>query len=654
MGFNSLIDTVTLALLKDRGFLWGANNPHLKAIWVTVRRAPKGLAQSFGNTMIGTDANPAAIICEVLENRRWGIGVPAAEIDAAAFTRAHQTLEAEGFGLSMLLVGQSEAETFISSVQDHIDAVVFVNPRTGQHSIRLIRDDYDPENLREVNPSNAKMVRFHRPGWGETVNEMKVMWTNPANEQEESVTLQDLGNISQQNGEVIQGTRNYYGVRDRDLAVRLCARELRKTSYPAASCVVRMLREAWDLAPGDVVRLVWPDHGILGAVMRVAEVDYGEPGDSYIGVTMSEDVFSLPLTAYSTPPTSGWVDESQPPLPMTYAHVFTLPAYFVARLGDTPVADLAYPEVATAVLAVSTQQDSWAFELLERTTAANGDLEWENAGVRQIMGRTVLAEAIPAEPRTTISTLNRIYGVHGPTVSGFVLIGSGEDEELCLIDSIDEDGLHLLRGVLDTTPKAHPGGAAVWFMQPSAEILDESPNADGELVEYKLLTQTSRATLPEEDAPIVSAVMSGRPHYPNRPANVKVQGVAFGSVEAAGLTNLSVTWARRNRVTEDAVVLPWDGPDVTPEEGQTTLIEVTDTNGVVLATHSDLTGTSYQVPLTDFGSETQGYIVVWAERDDFRSLQAHRLLVKMVPDPVRITEGGDYRVTEDGSFRVPE
>ena len=643
---TDLVDKATLALLKDRGFLWGANNPHLKAIWVTVRRAPKGLAQSFGSTMIGSDANPAAIICEVLENRRWGIGVPTAEIDAGAFGLAHQVLEDEGFGLSMLMVGQSEAETFIRSVQDHIDAVVFVNPRTGQHSIRLIRDDYDPETLREINPSNAKMVRFHRPGWGETVNEMKVSWTNPGNEQEETVTLQDLGNIAQQNGEVIQGTRNYYGVRDRERAVQLCARELRKTSYPAASCVVKMLREGWDLTPGDVVRLTWPDHGILGAVMRIAEVDYGEPGDSYIGVTMSEDVFSLPLTAYSTPPTTGWVDSSQPPQPMTYSHVFTLPAYFVAALGDTPVADLTYPEVATAILAVSTQEDSWSFELLERVTAANGTLEWENAGVRQLMGRTVLAEDIPAEARTTISTLNRIYGVHGPTESGFALIGSGDDEELCLIDSIDEDGLHLLRGVLDTTPKAHPGGTPVWFMQPSAEVLDETPNADGELVEYKLLTQTSRATLPEDDAPVVSAVMTGRPHYPNRPADVRVEGMGFGVIEAAGLTDLSVTWARRNRVTEDGVVLPWDGPDVTPEDGQTTLIEVTDADGVVLEAHSGLTGTSHAVPLSDFGAENEGYIAVWAERDGFRSLQAHRLFVKLVPDPVRITEGGDYRVPE--------
>jgi hypothetical protein len=73
---------------------------------------------------------------------------------------------------------------------------------------------------------------------------------------------------------------------------------------------------------------------------------------------------------------------------------------------------------------------------------------------------------------------------------------------------------------------------------------------------------------------------------------------------------------------------------VTPETGQTTTITVLKADETtVLATHTGLIGTSYNVPVSDFGSEVVGLIKVSASRTDadgtFDSLQGHGIWIRV-------------------------
>ena len=131
------------------------------------------------------------------------------------------------------------------------------------------------------------------------------------------------------------------------------------------------------------------------------------------------------------------------------------------------------------------------------------------------------------------------------------------------------------------------------------------------------------------DAPDIGYTATERPHLPHRPANVAVNGQQWGIVDSSGLATIPVTWANRNRVTEDSQVLDWDGASVTPEVGQGTLTKITDPS-----THAGINEisvaegvTSHDLMPADFGSATLALVQVCAVRDGFESLQAYEQLV---------------------------
>jgi hypothetical protein len=132
--------------------------------------------------------------------------------------------------------------------------------------------------LPTIDPSNATLTNFGRKLWGEIVNEISVTWTNPDNEQDETVTVHDLASITTQGG-IVSDSRNYYGVRYARSRKRLAARDLRSAGAPLATCDAEVDRTMWFLRPASVVLLDWPEYGLVGLVMRVTSIDYGKPGD---------------------------------------------------------------------------------------------------------------------------------------------------------------------------------------------------------------------------------------------------------------------------------------------------------------------------------------------------------------------------------------
>ncbi|TAZ20781.1 hypothetical protein ELH77_19455 [Rhizobium ruizarguesonis] len=572
------------------------------------------------------DSNPAHIIFDSLTNTDWGMGSPTTAIDVDSFHAAAEVLYSEQFGLSMIWTKQSTIESFIGEVLDHIEAVLYVNPRTGLLTLKLIRNDYDPDDLPIFTPDNCVVTNFGRKLWGETINEIVVTFTNPANEEEQTVIAQDLANIEAQGGIVSDG-RNYYGVRVRSLAANLAQRDLRAAATPLASCDIEANREAWDLLPGGVLKIHSPDDGVNSIVMRVGRVDYGKPGDAKVRAALVEDIFALPLSDYTIPPDSEWEPVSEEPAPAANTLVFTLPYYMMVNEVDAIVllTGIEYPETFAGVLAAQTGQDTAEFELYE----ADGD----DIGTKTIVSRDVLAADIAAEVETTLPAFpDRTQG-DAPTVGGLMLI-EGEDDtetELCLITAGNSTtGYTVTRGVLDTVPRAWPAGTPVWFMDENLENTDDTIRSEAETVDYKVLTRTSLGLLDLGAAPIVSATLSARPHLPSRPADVKVDGddgFSGGVVDERGVDPIPVTWARRNRLTEDTVLLAWDAGDVTPEDGQTTRIDILDASGTVLTTHDDLPGTSFDVPAASFSGVSTGRIKVSAKRDDLISLQGYEVAV---------------------------
>lgn len=606
------------------GFYWSANQPRVPGTWVVARRAPKGLSQA--TAMIdGNDANPAHMIYEVITNSDWGIDATNGSVNTESFQACADTLFAEKFGLSLLWTESQSGEDFTSNILTYVDGVVFVNPKNGLLEMKLIRDDYVAADLFELNPSNSTFANFQRKLWGETVNEIIATWTNPKNEQEETVSVQDLANIAIQGG-VVSDNNPYKGVRNADLAMKLATRDLRVASAPLASVEAYVNRKGWDQVPGSCVRVTWPQHGMVDVVMRIGNIDYGKIGDSKIKLALVEDVFSLDTQSFQTPPSTGWVDPSEQPFPLTYSLVFTLPYFFALSLGEGST--LVAPQVLAGVLGAQPGQDTSEFVLATETSDLVGNPIVELGTSLSTTSRATLTTPLVFEVESVVTTSALSQG-DGRAPGMFAILGTtDEDMEICLVKDIVGVNVTLIRGVLDTTPKEWPITTPIWFIPTDAVIDDEAVYEAGETVEYHPLTVTSKGTLAYPDSVPISGQLSLRPWLPSRPANVKIGTVAEGTYVADELAGtIPVSWATRNRTMEDAVIMAWDDAPVTPESGQTTSILILDpiTRDVVNRIDG-LSGNSYDLPTGAFLLLDRGIVRVVAVKDGNDSLQGHEIL----------------------------
>lgn len=576
------------------------------------------------------DANPAHMILDALTSPLYGAGVSTAEIDMTSFVTAADTLYSEGFGLSMKWTNETAVSSIINEILDHIDAVLYLDPTSGLLTLKLIRDDYVVGNLRVIDPSSAQMTGYQRKGLGELVNEISVTWTDPATERESATpAIIDLGLRAAQ-GAPISDSRNFYAIRSRALAMKAGYRELLSASAPLATAEIALDRQHWDIVPGEAFVLTWPERSITQTVMRVIDVDYGEPKRSPIRIRAIEDKFGLDLAVFDTPPSTQWVNPQKSPTPADYTQVFTLPWFFL--VNEITDGDLAVtPDVAAGVLAATLNTDSSSYELLSEQADAFGVLSFVSVGIMTYLARGTLEADLVAEITTDMTPITLTSGVT-PAAGSFVIIGDGDEtqDEICLVTAVGTSPPNwtLQRGALDTTPKDWPIGTPFWVIDVGSLFADDTIWAAGGNAVHKLLTITSLGTLGPTLAPTVTTPMTNRPHLPTRPADVTVNGVGFGIVDATtgSPSGVNVDWATRNRLTEDAVVLPWDSGNVTEEAGQSTTVTIMRLDRTVLQTY-DAVSAPYTVPSGGYAGENFIIVRVTSKIAGVESLQGHEITV---------------------------
>lgn len=584
---------------------------------------------------IGRIANPSYVALEILTNKIMGAGMAPASLDWVAFENEATVLYNEGLAIAFPWTQEAPFQDVIGEILGHIDGVIFAHPRTGLLTLTLIRDNYDIDQLRVVNPTNATLKSFQRKALGETVNNIKVTWTDPATEKDATTpAIRDLGNIAAQGAEV-PDTRDFYAIRDRELAVKLGYRELLAASAPLASADIELDRNFWDIVPGEPFILEWPERGIEQLVMRFTEIDYGKSRNSKIQVTAIEDQFGLDDAVFETPPESEFDDGAEEPTAMDNTHIITLPYYFVSNNIDTAIASgTSYPEVFAGILGGYDGSDATTYNLYGEKVDGLGNITFGSVGIKTIIARGTLDADMDAEAQTVLATFPTISAGDVPMAGSILQIGESDDadSEMAIISAIQPggspDGYIIERGILDTTPKAWPAGTPFWVIDPGSVWTDNTIHSSGADVDYKLLTITSLGTLDEGIAPVATETMIDRPHLPSRPANVQIEGVGFGVVDMTAGGDPELTFATRNRLTEDATVLLWGDGAVTPEAGQTTHAIIKGPDMAELTTEDDISS-PYSIPRASFGGLSKGYVQVVSMRDGLTSLQGHEIEITL-------------------------
>lgn len=619
------------------GFLWGSNNPVIPPVDVRVRRTAKGLNPMYEKIIIGDfhHANPAHMLFEMLTDASYGAGVSPARINVASYEQAAETLFNEGFGLSFTWTREETIETVMADVLAHIRAVQFIDPNDGLFTLRLIRDDFVLEDLRVFDEVDIAMTDFQRKSRGEIVNSYTATYTNPISQNPETITVTDEAGVAMQEGELVAGGDNFHMIRDPDLALRVAERELRLAASPLAQGQFTGRRILSELRPGDVFVIRYPE--LLNEetiVARVAEIDYGRTDRPQVIVTWIEDSFTLPNTIREAREPTLWVDPGQDPAPLQFERAITLPYALATQVPDLVIDEEDFPDVVVGLLGDQSGTDTRGFDVLGEFVSASGTESIEELGRVPLTDRLELREPLIQESNTTV----RISIPDGDTIVPGDFIMFGDDEttsEIVLVTATPTvDGFDFLvpvaRGVLDTTPRNHEPGVDVWVLGENFAGWDSQPRTAGVEVSYALLPVTSRGRLDISLADELAYTPLDRLYEPSRPGNVTVGGDTLFGIRSYEVSPMQVpvSWSTRNRLSEDAIAVPWDeSVSTTPEPGQTTRIDILSPGGVIITTISGLTGDSHNIPIGDFGPGAASIVRVSSERDGLRSFQAHEITV---------------------------
>lgn len=589
------------------GLVWdgilSANNPYIKAWQITCRRVLAGWQSGVwysAKAAIGSDMNPAHIIYQCLTDTRWGMGYPAGAINDGNFRAAADTLYSEGFGLSLLWNQQATIGAFVQTVLDHVGGSLRLNTQTGLFELKLIRADYDPGTLAVFGPDKiSELQNYQRAGWGETINELTIGYTDPATRKDTALTVHDLANVQAQ-GAVISQKVNYPGICSHDIARRVAMRDLAAKGTPIAKVKLTVNRNAWSLLPGDVFKLSWPKLGISGLVMRVGSLNFGTLDNGLITVDAVEDVFGLPAASYAAQPApTGWVNPVGDAAPSP-ARLWTEATYYDLVTTMTP-ADFAYvdPDDGYAVMAAQAPSGGgYDYQLQTRT----GSNPFATVDSQQPTPVALLSSAAVREEHS-IWAITAVGDLSSVQPGRYAVVGA----EYVRIDGWDSGTgtLTVARGTLDTVPADHPAASRVFFAD-SQEAADPTAYPLGAVVDAKVITRTGAGALDPALAPVDSLTIAARHSLPMPPGKVRING----SYAPATITGEPVlTWAHRNRITQDSNLLAQDDADVSPEAGQTYTLNIYGNGaGAPSRTVTGLTTTTYTYADADEKSDHGGVL----------------------------------------------
>lgn len=564
--------------------------------------------------------NPAHILYECVTNRAWGRGYDRSRIGETTWVATARTLYNEGFGLCMKWTRQDSLQSFIQEVLDHIGGTLYVNRETGLLDLDLIRDNYNVEDLPVFDRTSGLLSvdQSEAATQADAISEIIVKYKDVLLNETQEVRAQNLA-VIQSNEGTSSKTNTYEGIPILTLAARVAQRDLRSVSANTNRYTVKLDRRAWRIRPGSVFRVSDPDMSIENLVLRAGRVNDGTLTGGTITVEAALDVFGLSSTAFISPEEGGW----QPPTsnPQVITTRLVREATYQELVGRLTPADLAILDVNASTIAtvgVRPDQGLLNYSIATRTGA-------EDFAVR---GSETFAPG---------ALLNGALGYYNGTLTfdnavdpGIMDIGDliQIDNEILQVTAItlNENGVSgtfdILRGCVDTVPAPHADNAPILFISDSVGT-DAREYVTSDVVDVKLLSNSSSATLNESLAPTDSVTVIGRQGRPYPPGAVFVNSTpAFNNV-AAG-TNFRIDWTHRDRKLQaDQIIGHWEA-NVGPETGTTYTLRFYSSSNTLLRTIAGITDNFRLFTASDDTLTGTMFVELEAVRDGLASAQKYR------------------------------
>jgi len=255
------------------------------------------------------DANPAAILWELLTNPIWGKGHSPALLNVDDFTAAAIYFRDNRIGISTSVGDDHSNVELASRFRDLFGLVTWWE--NGQVRCRALWDRtnaYSPR-IRITSEDIIGEPVFTRPSMTSATNEVRVTFTNRENNwQEEAATAMDLASIEQIGG--IRSVKiDATEIGTRRTAELVAHRLLRTLAYPTAGCQLTVRRGFASVQPGDFIELVvdgWRGDAMT-TFWRLDNIEDDHTGDDQVRITLVEDVYATG--------TDGEIEDFTAPIP---------------------------------------------------------------------------------------------------------------------------------------------------------------------------------------------------------------------------------------------------------------------------------------------------------------------------------------------------
>lgn len=587
-GYRSLAYAVMGGASFNQGFFdivpsgfYIGTTPYLKNVSFVVRRLPNSLGLPNGQENISGDANPAAMLYDLMTNDHWGLGIAPALIAIDSFLDAGETLATEGFGMSVVYDTQSSARDMIDSILRHIDGVIFPDPSDGLIKITLARANYGPGDPIMIDENRIASCNLSRPSIEDTRNVVKVSYTERAGFVERVVQAQNRANIEERGGEISEEEYQFFGISNAPLAQKVAARVLKTVSYPLAAVTLTVDRIGWTLRPGSVFRFSWSPLGITNLICRVLRISTGTLLSGKIKIDAVEDVFATDWTAFSAP-SSAWVDPIAAPTSLSSPRLVECPYALVVGSGRLVMT------LAGQGASISTGYKVWS-------DPVGGDLSQTN----DIHDLTPIASLIGTmyhlNDTMTVTPVAGMSAVSSPTAeefaAGFAL--ALIDDEIVAYQGVADNGdgtrtiSGIIRGVLDTVPAVHGDNSIVYFLSIGAGLVSPDVYGADVSIRAKLLAYNSLGSQTLADVSQVTLTTNSRAQRPYAPRDVKVNFLRYPTIIPSG--TIQVSWTHRNRLSE------WSyqdgGATSSPESGCTYNLRFYGRDGLLKRSYTGLSTT---------------------------------------------------------------
>lgn len=315
-------------------------------LYARIVETPVNAEQIDAATLYGLkDMNAAHVVYECMTDSVWGLGYSTLDM-GTSFADTAKKLYQEGYGVSLLWSKQVTIEDFIRRVLELINGTLYKDNYTGKWELKLVRDDYDVQNLITLDDEWISSVEsVKRRQLGDLTSQVVVSYTSSIAGDTATVAVMDSGLVQAQGG-VVSESKDYAGITTHALAAIVAARDLRILSTPSTTCTFVAGRKAARLQPGDPFILNKPSHGLNNEVMRVAEMELGNGRTNAVRVTCVSDVFTAPRFTTVGPedtqqvdPKDGAVDVAVDPISVpveSYASTFC-PVHITDKALTAPV-----------------------------------------------------------------------------------------------------------------------------------------------------------------------------------------------------------------------------------------------------------------------------------------------------------------------------